>query len=180
MSQTKRALSVDQIFAYRLRDARLSKQWKQQDLADAMARVGYPINRATIAKIEAGARGVGGGHGLAPIKRGQTAPRPVSLEEAIAFAVALDVPASSLFLPIVREDDVYLTPGSGSMWKPHMPGPAANGRWTRTTLSSTASRPSPDDQRPSRPSKRSEYVSSMRSPRTRTERRGRVSVRVLE
>jgi transcriptional regulator with XRE-family HTH domain len=110
MSKAKRALSVNQVFAYRLRDARLSKQWTQQDLAGAMERVGHPVNRATIAKIEAGARGVGGGHGSQPIRRGETAPRPASLAEAIAFAVALDVPPASLFLPITREDDVDLTP----------------------------------------------------------------------
>jgi hypothetical protein len=112
-SVAKQALSVNQIFAYRLRDARLSKPWKQRDLADAMARIGHPIGRATIAKIEAGARGVGGEiHGSEPIKtgQGQTPPRAVSLEEAIAFAAALDVPPPSLFLPIVRDDDVQLSP----------------------------------------------------------------------
>ena len=108
--QAKQALSINQVFAYRLRDARLTKQWKQQELADAMQRIGHPINRATIAKIEAGARGVGGGHGRTTVKRGQTAARPVSLDEAIAFAVALDVPPPSLFLPIIREDDVQVAP----------------------------------------------------------------------
>jgi transcriptional regulator with XRE-family HTH domain len=109
MAKSKRALSVNQVFAYRLRDARLTRRWTQQDLADAMKRVGYPINRVTIAKIEAGARGVGGAHGDQPSKSGQTRPRDVSLEEAIAFAVALDVPPPSLFLPIIRQDDVQLT-----------------------------------------------------------------------
>ncbi len=106
----KRALRVNQVFAYRLRDARLSKQWNQQDLADAMTRIGHPINRATIAKIEAGARGVGGEvHGPRPDQK--TQPRPASLEEAIAFAAALDVPPPSLFLPLTREDDVALAAG---------------------------------------------------------------------
>ena len=77
MSKAKRALSVNQIFAYRLRDARLSKQWKQQDLANAMERIGHSINRATIAKIEAGARGVGGGHGRDPIKRARLRRAPL-------------------------------------------------------------------------------------------------------
>lgn len=104
-------LSVSQIFAYRLRDARLSRKWNQQQLADAMSGIGHPINRVTITKIEAGARGVGGSHGSAPIKAGQTRPRPVSLDEAIAFAVALDVPPASLFLPLTSEDDVALAPG---------------------------------------------------------------------
>ncbi len=109
MSKKKPALSVNRVFAYRLRDARLSKQWNQQDLADAMTRIGHPINRATIAKIEAGARGVGGEiHG--PRADQKTQPRPASLEEAIAFAAALDVPPPSLFLPLSREDDVLLAP----------------------------------------------------------------------
>ena len=110
MNQRKRALDVNQVFAYRLRDARLTKRWTQEDLAEAMARIGHPINRATIAKIEAGARGVGGAHGRAGIKKGETAPRGISLKEAIAFAVALDVAPMHLFLPIIDEDDVQLAP----------------------------------------------------------------------
>lgn len=110
MAKRKQALDVNQVFAYRLRDARLTKRWDQQDLAEAMARVGHPINRATISKIEAGARGVGGIHGSEGIKAGQTRPRNVSLDEAVAFAVALDVPVLSLLLPVIREDDVQLAP----------------------------------------------------------------------
>jgi transcriptional regulator with XRE-family HTH domain len=106
----KPALDVNHVFAYRLRDARLSKQWNQQDLADAMDRIGHTINRATIAKIEAGARGAGGEiHGSERGKRGrQMNARPVSLLEAVAFAVALDVPPQSLFLPIIRDNEVQL------------------------------------------------------------------------
>jgi hypothetical protein len=65
---------------------------------------------ATIAKIEAGAHRVGGDHGRRPIRRGETRPRPVTLEEAVAFAAALDVPPPSLFLPLIRKDDVLLAP----------------------------------------------------------------------
>jgi transcriptional regulator with XRE-family HTH domain len=110
LAACNRALSINQVFAYRLRDVRLSKRWNQQQLAEQMGRIGHPMNRSTIAKIEAGARGVGGEHGRAPVKSGQTSARPVSLDEAIAFAVALDVSPASLFLPIVREDDIALTP----------------------------------------------------------------------
>jgi len=110
VTRAERALSVNEVFAYRLRDARLSKQWSQQDLADAMTKIGHPINRATIAKIEAGARGVGGDHGKRPIVSGQTPPRPASLSEAVAFAAALDLPPPSLFFPLMREDDIRLAP----------------------------------------------------------------------
>jgi len=111
MSRARPALSVNQVFAYRLRDVRRAKGWDQKRLADAMGDIGHPIGRVTISKIEAGARGVGGEHGREPIKQGQTRPRPVSLEEAIAFAVALDVPPASLFLPLApHADDVRLTP----------------------------------------------------------------------
>ncbi len=88
----------------------MGKGWDQQGLADAMKRIGHPINRATISKIEKGARGVGGKHGRNPITRGETAPRPVSLDEVIAFAAALDVAPIHLFLPIFNEDDVLLAP----------------------------------------------------------------------
>jgi transcriptional regulator with XRE-family HTH domain len=108
--QPKRALTVDETFSYRLRDARMSKLWTQEDLAVAMKRIGHPIARSGIAKIEAGARGVGGEHGTDPIKRGQTRPRGVSLTEAIAFAAALDVAPSSLYLPVIEDDDVQLAP----------------------------------------------------------------------
>jgi transcriptional regulator with XRE-family HTH domain len=111
LSAIKRELSVNQVFAYRLRDARLSKRWTQQDLADAMERIGYPIGRATIAKIESFAHGVGGEIYAEPIRSGQTKPRPVSLAEAIAFAVALDVAPTNLYLPITDQDDVKLTEG---------------------------------------------------------------------
>ncbi len=110
MTQRKRSLDVNQIFAYRLRDARMSKGWRQQDLADAMKKIGHPVNRATISKIEKGARGVGGGHGREPIRCSETSPRPVSLGVAIAFAAALDVAPVHLFLPITDEDDVLLAP----------------------------------------------------------------------
>lgn len=103
-------ITVGQVFAYRLRDARLSRRWKQQDLADAMAAIGHPINRATIAKIEKGATGVGGAVHGSSRPTGSTQARPVSLTEAVAFAVALNVAPVNLFVPISGDDKVQLTP----------------------------------------------------------------------
>jgi transcriptional regulator with XRE-family HTH domain len=104
----RKALTIDQIFAYRLRDTRLSKQWSQQRLAEAMHEIGWDkISQQTITKIEAGAQDVGGEIHAQP--RRVTA-RGVSIAEAIAFAVALDVPPPSLFLPIIRDDDIALAP----------------------------------------------------------------------
>jgi transcriptional regulator with XRE-family HTH domain len=111
MSRRPVALGVNQVFAYRLRDARRAKGWDQQQLADAMERVGHTINRATISKIEAGALGAGRSEGREPTRHGKTPARPVSLREAITFAAALDVPPASLFLPINRHaEDVELAP----------------------------------------------------------------------
>jgi transcriptional regulator with XRE-family HTH domain len=103
----KPVLSIAQVFAYRLRDARLTKKWSQQRLAAEMRAIGCPMTQVTIAKIEAGAQGVGGELHDEPRK---SPPRPVSLAEAIGFAVVLDVPPPSLFLPLSSDDDVRLAP----------------------------------------------------------------------
>jgi transcriptional regulator with XRE-family HTH domain len=121
---SRRTLRINQVFAYRLRDARLTKQWTQQQLADAMVEIGHPIGRAAIAKIEAGAHGAGGEVWHEPLKQGQTPPRPVSLEEAVAFAVALGVPPPSLFLPLNADHDVALAPNVAA-------GPKAAHAWVR-------------------------------------------------
>ena len=107
MAERNPALSVTQVFAYRLRDARLTKRWTQDELAARMDKIGSPIQRATIAKIESAARGVGGAHGDEPPASAQ---RRVTIDEAVAFAVALDVPVTSLLLPIIEDDDVQLAP----------------------------------------------------------------------
>ncbi len=106
----RRALDIGHVFAYRLRDTRRAKGWDQARLADEMTRRGFPaITRSAISKIEAGRFGAGGDYGEEPIRRGQTAPRQVSLAEAIGFAVALGVSPTSLILPLVADDDVALT-----------------------------------------------------------------------
>ncbi len=103
-------IDVNQVFAYRLRDARRSKGWNQERLAEAMGAIGWSIPRSTVAKIEAGRRGVGGDYGREGRKEGQVLPRPVRLDEAVAFAVALGVPLLSLIVPLTREDELRLAP----------------------------------------------------------------------
>ena len=73
--------AVNEVFARRLREARASRGWNQERLADEVTRIGHPIGRVTISKIEAGKRGV-------------------LIEEAIALAAALDVAPAHLLLPI--------------------------------------------------------------------------------
>lgn len=104
--QHKQKLSVRQVFAYRLRDVRQSKGWDQQRLADEVERLGVPMLRSTISKIERGRLGVGGDYG----KRVGGKARQVSLEEAVAFAAALGVSPLSLLLPLTRQDDIQLAP----------------------------------------------------------------------
>jgi transcriptional regulator with XRE-family HTH domain len=103
-----RKLTVNQVFAYRLWEARTAKGWSQKDLADEMTRNGHTFHRGAISKIELGARGIGTAPEGAPMP-GRTPPRQVSLAEAIAFAAVLDVPPASLFLPISRGAEVQLT-----------------------------------------------------------------------
>jgi transcriptional regulator with XRE-family HTH domain len=102
-------LSVNEVFGYRLWEVRSAKGWSQERLAAEMTGIGYPIHRVAISKIEQYARGVGTPPEGAPTP-GRTSPRPASLQEAIAFAAALDVPPASLFLPISHGARVQLAP----------------------------------------------------------------------
>jgi len=83
--------TVRQVYSKRLGAIRRGRGWTQQQLAAAMAGVGFPVNRATIAKIEAGKR-------------------PMEVAELVAFATALDVAPMALFLPLGMES-VALTDG---------------------------------------------------------------------
>lgn len=83
--------SVREVYSKRLGAIRRGRGWTQQQLADAMGRVGFPVNRATIAKVEVGKR-------------------PMEVSELVAFAAALDVPPTALFLPL-GADRVALTDG---------------------------------------------------------------------
>jgi transcriptional regulator with XRE-family HTH domain len=74
------AKTPGEVFAAELRHIRNVHGWSQERLSEEMDRVGYPMERSTIAKIE-------------------TRKRPVSLEEALALAVALGVSLKALVLP---------------------------------------------------------------------------------
>ncbi len=81
--------TVRDVYSRRLGAIRRGRGWTQQQLADEMARVGFPINRATIAKIEAGKR-------------------PMEVSELVAFATAFDVSPASLFLPLGEGKEIQL------------------------------------------------------------------------
>ena len=68
-----------EIFSAELKRTRERKGWTQQALSDRMTHLGSPVGRAAIAKIETGVRGV-------------------SIDEVVAFSVALGVSPSALVL----------------------------------------------------------------------------------
>ena len=72
MPQRKKpqARRPSEIFAERVRAVREARRWNQQDLADRLAEIGAPTDRATVARTETGARGI-------------------SLDDAITYSVAL-------------------------------------------------------------------------------------------
>lgn len=83
--------SPSQVLAEELRKTRERRGWTQQALADRLEEIDLPIDRSTIAKIEANTRGV-------------------SVDEVLAFAIALGVPPMILMVPR-SEDKVRVAPG---------------------------------------------------------------------
>ncbi len=79
------------VVARRLRAVRKSKAWSQQDLARRLAELGAPTDRATLARTEAGDRGV-------------------SLDDTIMLAAALDVSPLALVLPDNEDTPVAVAP----------------------------------------------------------------------
>lgn len=89
------APTVAQVVAERVRYYRDKKLgWTQQELADETERLGHPLNRVTVAKIEAGG----------------TRASNISLVDVLALAAALNVPPPLLFLPLGVEERVAITP----------------------------------------------------------------------
>ena len=73
--------AIRDVYKRRLAGIRTRRNLTQQQLSQAMDEIGFPISRSTIAKIEKGRR-------------------PMEVSELVAFAAALDVPPSALFLPL--------------------------------------------------------------------------------
>lgn len=90
----ERARAMHEVLAERVREYRRRRGWSQQDLANEMAKLGYRINRVTLAKLEAGG----------------TRAENASLLEVLVVAAALDVPPPLLLLPLGDDVDVHLTP----------------------------------------------------------------------
>ena len=83
--------------AYLLRTVRKRRGWTQQDLAERLGDNGVPMDRTTIAKIE----------------QGGSRATNLSLEDLLAFAVALGVNPVELFVP--REESEALEVGKTSV-----------------------------------------------------------------
>jgi transcriptional regulator with XRE-family HTH domain len=86
--------TVGEVVGRHVRSYRKKLGWTQQDLADETSKLGHPINRVTLAKLEAGG----------------TRAANVSLVDTMVLAAALSVPPPLLFLPLGEEDLVAITP----------------------------------------------------------------------
>jgi transcriptional regulator with XRE-family HTH domain len=84
--------TTNEILAEQIRNIRTLRGLSQQELAREIAKVGELVPRGTIARTEAGER-------------------DVPLSQVIAFALALDVAPTSLFLPLNSSEPVALTRG---------------------------------------------------------------------
>jgi transcriptional regulator with XRE-family HTH domain len=84
-----------ELLGQRVGDFRRRKRWTQQQLSDRLTEIGHPIHRAVIARIE----------------QGGSRARNVTLEEAFAFAVALEVSPLYLATPFDTEQEISLARG---------------------------------------------------------------------
>jgi transcriptional regulator with XRE-family HTH domain len=73
-----------------IRNARRSRGWTQQDLADRLAEIGYPLDRSTLAKLEATKK-----------------PRGISVNDALAISAALGIAPVHLFTGL-GDDDITI------------------------------------------------------------------------
>lgn len=94
LSPPERVQQMHDVLAGKVRSYRKARGWTQHQLAKEMAKLGYPIDRVTLSKLEAGG----------------TRAENASLQEVLTLAAALEVPPVLLFLPIGEDSDVQVTP----------------------------------------------------------------------
>lgn len=80
-----------EVFAERMREARERKRWSQQDMADRLAEMGDPTDRATLARTETRARGL-------------------SLDDAVAYSAALGASFIHMVCPLDPAEPVAVAP----------------------------------------------------------------------
>jgi transcriptional regulator with XRE-family HTH domain len=80
-----------QVFARRMREVREHRGWTQQDLADRLKELGVGIDRATLARIENGTRGL-------------------PLDDALVISAALGPSPLHMFVPTNSSEAVALAP----------------------------------------------------------------------
>jgi transcriptional regulator with XRE-family HTH domain len=84
--------SIGDVLAKKVRQYRKAQGLHQEDLAERTTELGLPMNRVTVAKIEAGG----------------TRADNASLTEVLVLAAALDVPPPLLFLPLGDTEDMAI------------------------------------------------------------------------
>ncbi len=88
MEETAR---VSQVTAGRIREVRERRRWSQEDLAKRLGELGAPVDRATVARTEGGARGL-------------------SLDDALVYAAAVGVAPVNLFTPVNSTPALVVAP----------------------------------------------------------------------
>jgi transcriptional regulator with XRE-family HTH domain len=91
--EARTANTPAEVFARRLQETRKTKGWSQQKLVEQLTRLGYRMDRATLAQIESGAR-----------RSDVTRSDNVTLNEVVALSVALGVALIHMVVPPESDD----------------------------------------------------------------------------